>query len=379
MGPWRGWRPNTFFPVPASVVFARRVGEGDEETATPLAGHVDRWLGKAGAANMRRVPTGITDTSVSGGSPYAGHSGQGAVIVPRCLFFVTETENQAIIQAGQTVTVNPRRGSQDKEPWKSLNLAAISEQTVEAAHVFNVHLGETVVPYATLDPLQATLPLRRGQYEMPTSEKGVGGIRLGGLSQRMRDRWQIVSRLWEDNKTAANKLNLSGQLDYYGKLSSQLDWQQNPGERPVRVVYNSSGQPTAALTPDGESIVDYTLFWIDCKDMQEGYYLLAIINSASLYDAVSPFMAKGQFGARHLQKHLWKLPIPEFDPTNSVHTAVSKAGEAAAAAAANQLTQLREERDRVTVTIARRELRKWLRNSPEGQAVEEAVRKLLGE
>ena len=371
--------PNTFFPVPASVVFARRVGEGDGATATPLAGHVDRWLGKAGAANMRRVPTGITDTSVGGGSPYAGHSGQGAVIVPRCLFFVTETENQAIIQAGQTVTVNPRRGSQDKEPWKSLNLAAISEHTVEAAHVFNVHLGETVVPYATLDPLQAALPLRRGQYEMPTSERGVGGVRLGGLSQRMRDRWQIVSRLWEDNKTAANKLNLSGQLDYYGKLSSQLDWQQNPGERPVRVVYNSSGQPTAALTPDGESIVDYTLFWIDCKDMQEGYYLLAIINSTSLYDAVSPFMAKGQFGARHLQKHLWKLPIPEFDPTNPVHTAISKAGEAAAGAAASKLTQLHEERDRVTVTIARRELRKWLRTSPEGQTVEDAVGKLLGE
>ena len=371
--------PNTFFPVPASVVFARRVGECDETTAkaTPLAGHVDRWLGKTGAPDMRKVRAGITDTSVGGGSPYAGHSRQGAVIVPRCLFFVEETENTAIVQAGQTVTVNPRRGSQDKEPWKSLDLTAISEQTVEAAHVFNVHLGETVVPYATLDPLKAVLPLRRGEYEVPTGKKGVGGIRSGGLSQRMRDRWQTVSNLWEDNKTAANKLNLSGQLDYYGKLSAQLNWQQNAGERPVRVVYNSSGQPTAALTPEGESIVDYTLFWIDCKDMQEGHYLLAIINSSSLYDAVSPFMAKGQFGARHLQKHLWKLPIPEFDPANPTHIAVSKAGEVASLAAADQLAQLREERDRVTVTIARRELRKWLRTSPEGQAVEDAVAKLL--
>ena len=113
-----GLEPNTFFPVPASVVFARRVGEGDEATATPLAGHVDRWLGKAGAADMRRVSVGITDTSVDGGSPYAGHSRNGATIFPRCLFFVEETENPAVIQAGQTVTVNPRRGSQDKNPWK---------------------------------------------------------------------------------------------------------------------------------------------------------------------------------------------------------------------------------------------------------------------
>ena len=160
-----GLEPNTFFPVPASVVFARRVGEGDEATATakPLAGHVDRWLGKTGASDMLRVSTGITDTSVGGASPYAGHSRQGAVIVPRCLFFVEETENPAIVRAGQTITVNPRRGSQDKEPWRSLDLTAISEQTVESAHVFNVHLGETVVPYATLDPLKAVLPLRAGR------------------------------------------------------------------------------------------------------------------------------------------------------------------------------------------------------------------------
>ena len=46
----------------------------------------------------------------------------------------------------------------------------------------------------------------------------------------MRDRWRTVSRLWEENKASANKLNLLKQLDYYGKLSAQLDWQQNPGE-----------------------------------------------------------------------------------------------------------------------------------------------------
>ena len=374
-----GLEPNTFFPVPASVVFARRVGEGDEATATPLAGHVDRWLGKAGAPDMRRVSVGITDTSVDGGSPYAGYSRNGATIFPRCLFFVEETENPAVIQAGQTVTVKPRRGSQDKEPWKSLNLAAISEQTLETPHVFNVHLGETVVPYSTLDPLQAVLPLRRGQYEMPTSEKGVGGARLGGLSQRMRDRWRTVSNLWEENKTAANKMNLLGQLDYYGKLSAQLEWQEDPGDRPVRVVYTSSGTPTAALLHDRSVLVENLLFWITARDAHEANFLLAIINSQTLYEAAISLMAKGQFGPRHLHKHLWKLPIPEFDPADSLHTAISRAGEAAALAAANQLAQLRQQRDRVTVTIARRELRKWLRTSSEGQTVEEAVTKLLGE
>ena len=89
-------------------------------------------------------------------------------------------------------------------------------------------------------------------------------------------------------------------------------------------------------------------------------------------------MSKGQFGARDLQKRLWKLPIPEFDAGTPLHVAVSEAGEAAAAGAAKQLERLRQERDRVTVTIARRELRKWLRSSDEGYAVEDAVGRLLG-
>ena len=330
---------------------------------------MERWLGSAGADDVRRERVSIADTSVDGESPYAGLSRQGAVIVPRCLFFVEETENLTIVQAGQTVTVNPRRGSQDKEPLKSLELTVISEQAVEAAHVFDVHLGETVVPYATLDPLQAALPLRRGEHEMPTGGDGVGGVRLGGLSQRMRDWWRTVSNLWETNRATANKMDLLGQLDYYGKLSSQLEWQRDKGGRPVRVAYSSSGMPTAALVNNGVTTVDYTLFWIACRDAREAYYLLAVINSDTLYQAVASFMPKGQFGARDLQKHLWKLPIPEYDPENRVHAAVSEAGKVAAEGAAQRLAHLRQERGQVTVIIARRGIRKWLRESAEGRAV----------
>ena len=239
-------------------------------------------------------------------------------------------------------------------------------------------MGETLVPYATLSPLTAVLPLKSGEGEIPTDPNGVGGIRLGGLERRMRDRWRVISRLWEENKTAANKMDLLEQLDYYGKLSVQLAWQQNPAERPVRVVYGGWGAPTAALLHDDHAIVDYKLFWTTCKDTQEANYLLSIINSDALYEMVTPLMSKGQFGAHDLQKHLWKLPIPEFDPDDPLHAEVSAAGEAAAEGAARQLAKLREERDRVTVTIARRELRKWLRASPEGQAVEDAVGRLLG-
>ena len=367
--------PNTFFPVPASVVFAKNLGIVSK--GVPLAGEVERWLGKAGAPYVKRTPAAITDTSASGVSPYEGYSRQGATVVPRCLHFVNEIESAVVVRAGQTITVNPRRGTLDKDPWRSLDLTAITEQAIDTAHVFDVHLGETLLPYATLVPLKAVLPLRRGGAGIPTDPDGPGGVSLGGLERRMRDRWQTVNRLWDKNKATANRLKLSGRLDYHGELSAQLGWQQDQNPRPTRIIYNQSGAPTAALVSDSATIVDYTLYWVTCRSRHEAQYLLSIINSDILADAVRPLMAKGQFGARHLQKHLWKLPIPEFDPANPLHAEVSDAGKAAAKGAARQLAALQAERDRVTVTIARRELRKWLRNSPEGQSVEQAVTRLL--
>ena len=274
--------------------------------------------------------------------------------------------------------MKPRRGSHDKQPWRSLDLAAITDQTVETQHLHDVHLGETLLPYTTLDPLKAILPLRRGETGLPADTEGVGGISLGALGQRMRDRWQTVSRLWEENRAEATNLSLSGRLDYHKELSSQLEWSGNPGDRPVRVAYTSSGAPTAAVLHDDGALVENVLFWITAKDSHEANYLLAIVNSDTLATAVNKFTTANWAGnTRHLHKHLWKLPILEFDPANGLHVEVSQAGRAAADGAAQRLAQLRQERDRVTVTIARRELRKWLRQSPEGKAVEHAVGRLL--
>ena len=154
-------QPNTFFPVPSSVVFAKNLGLAGG--ANPLAGQVERWLGSAGADDVQRSSAAITNTSEAGSSPYAAYSRQGATLRPRCLIFVERTENPAVIQAGQTITVNPRRGSQDKKPWRELDLATIIGQTIETAHVFDVYLNETLVPYTALEPLKGRFAVEAGR------------------------------------------------------------------------------------------------------------------------------------------------------------------------------------------------------------------------
>ena len=374
--------PNTFFPVASCVVFAERIGEN--APGAPLSGAVEQWQGPTGTDQVRRVSRGIIDTSDRGDapSPYDNYARQGASIRPRCLFLVQETVNTAIIQAAPTVTVNPRRGSHDKEPWRSLDLSAMVVQTIENRHLYNVRLGETVAPYTLLEPLKALLPVRRDEYALPTDDDGPGGIRLGGLYRRMRRRWQMINRLWEDNKQPANKLNLLDRLDYHRGLSSQLAWQQDNGGRPIRLVYTAGGEPTAAILDDDTELVDETLYWVACRDVDEAHYLLAIINSNALAEAVNRYTTPNWSGkTRSLHKHLWRLPIPQYDGDDGAHRALSAAGAAAARGAQGRLAEVRAERAargaRLTVAVARREVRGWLRAAPEGAAVEGLVGALL--
>ena len=147
-----------------------------------------------------------------------------------------------------------------------------------------------------------------------------------------------------ENKAPANNLKQLGQLDYMGKLSSQLEWQKGAGDRPIRVVGSSSGVPTAALVTDDGVLVNYTLLWIACMDGNEADSLLAVININALYEFVKSLVPKGQFGARHLQKHSWKLAIPKFDPSEELHSAIAEAGARAATSAGKKLADVEKAR-----------------------------------
>ena len=365
--------PNSFFPVPACVAFAERAGE--YEKASPLAGQAERWLGKAGSPDVRREPVRIIDMSGPPASPYAKVSLRGADIWPRRLICVEEIESSAIMQAVPLVTVNPRMRSKDQHT--NFDLSELTDQSYERIHLFDVYLGETVAPYTTLAPTKALLPLKRGDTQLPADPAGVGGVNLAALEERMRARWRLVSGMWDSVKSPNNKLSLMNNLDYWGKLSSQIEWRRNPGRRPVRVVYGAAGRPTAALLRDDEAIVDTKLFWVACRDSREADYLLAIINSMTLYQAVEPLMNKGQFGARDLQKALWHLPIPQFDPRRRRHAAVADAGKAAGDGAGQLFDALRAENPNINSDDARSALRQWLAASDEGRAVEDAVGRLL--
>ena len=107
---------------------------------------------------------------------------------------------------------------------------------------------------------------------------------------------------------------------------------------------------------------------------------MGIINSHTLETEVGNFMPKGLFGARDLEKHLWKLPIPEFDAGNELHARLCRLGREAEQECRAQLDSLAALNGEgwLTVERARSTLRNgWQKTSATAQAIEEAVDELL--
>lgn len=300
------------------------------------------------------------------------------------LYFVDVQPSPTALAKG-IVKVSPRRSSQEKEPWKSLWPADLTGASIEEEHIWDVHLGETVAPYVLMKPLKAVLPVRPGEKMANPKDRQalakknattICGLEPRSMEQLMRDRWEIINDLWDEHKSPNNKLDLVSNLDYMGKLSAQLE-----DSAPIRLLYATSGRPTAAVLLSAAALTDTSLYWLKCEVLDEAYYLAAIINSDNLEQAVQKFMPKGQFGARHLHKHLWRLPIPIYDPANPLHTDLATLGAQLAAEAAAQLDTLQTSRAAenkpTSIIVARRELRNWLSTHPPAQQTEKLVAQLL--
>ena len=96
------------FPMPASVVFAKRVTpyaiqDADDAIATPLApGQVEIWSTPEGTSDKHRSTEPLHHDDGEFHSPYADHATQGPTIVDRRLFLVNKSPNNILAAAPGT-------------------------------------------------------------------------------------------------------------------------------------------------------------------------------------------------------------------------------------------------------------------------------------
>ncbi|MFF1491350.1 N-6 DNA methylase [Streptomyces sp. NPDC058304] len=370
-GSWdlRRLRPH-FFPRASAVVFGRRrpldIGQqGNNAVSLPRTTEI--WTGKIpkAAAHWERAKGWITrqkgelrypkEGLIS--SPYKDRFMNGATIFPKVFFFVKEQAASPLGLGGGRVSVRSQRSTLEKKPWKEL---PDLEGSVEKQFIRPVLLGEHVVPYRIMGADKAVLPIEGTKTLMDGEHEHLDHY------PDLADWWRKAERLWDDNRSSG-RLSLAERLNFRRGLTEQL-----PGA-PLRVVYGASGMyVTAALVDDPNAIIEHKLYWGTVATRQEGMYLLAVLNSPYTTEAVRPLMSYGK-DERDIDKAVWELPIPDFDPADAQHGRIAEIGEAEF----QRIAELKFEDGKSYIQI-RRTLRDFLLSSPDAEELDQLVTELLG-
>jgi hypothetical protein len=351
------------FPVPSCVIRGEK-----GPSAKRLPGSVLTWTGHVPghhtdwATAITQLDSAVGDVTTaadSGESPYRKRFRQGATLVPRMLVTVRPGQTTALGLSAGRVAVESARSAIEKPPWRDLPSLSGS---VEGQFIRPMHVGATIVAYRAREPERAVVPL-------------VDGDLLDGQHERLDEFpglatwWREAERTWEQNKSPSSRLSLRDQVDFQGKLHHQLPATQH------RVVYTKSGQHLAACRlDDPAAVIDHKLYWAPAETVEEARYLVAVLNSQALTDAVAPLQARGQHNPRDFDMHVFALPFPIFEWHNEIHQALVELASIAEDVAAAVDIDLRWQFQK-----ARRVTRETLRDHGIAGQIDAMVDQLLAE
>jgi hypothetical protein len=312
----RRLRPH-FFPRGASVVFGAR-----QRHAAPMPQSIEIWSGRLPSANaswlaaagtIRRETGSAQIVTGTAYSPYRDRFSQGATFSPRVLFMVDRQAAGPLGVPVGRVGVKSSRNANEKKPWSELESI---EGIVETEFVRPLYNGENLLPFRMTSPDDVVVPWESS-----------GGL-LSGSHDRLElypglaDWWKRAERIWVENRSS-DRLELVERLNYRRELIKQFPIGS------LRIVYNKSGMHlAAALITDNRAVINSGLYWATARSVREGCYLCAILNSPVTTDLVRPYMSYGK-DERDIHKHVWEMPIEEFDETKASHARLAMLGERA--------------------------------------------------
>jgi hypothetical protein len=290
-----------FFPVPASVVFGRRMGH--EAKPVPLDQKPVVWSGRLGSGGLARMVEEDDLPSSQRASPYTARFSAGATVFPR-LFFLVEPANPGPLGVGEgRLAVRSHRAANEKKPWRSV---ASLQGTVERQFVRPLYVGSSILPFRCLQPHLAIIPwdgadLLDGDDESLDLYPGFAAW------------WRSAESAWMQYRSSA-RLSLAERVNYRRGLTVQFPAASH------RVVYNASGMyVAAAIVSDRSAVIEHKLYWSPVAELSEARYLTAILNSSAVTKAVRPKQARGEHNPRDFDKYIFELPIPAYDASEHTH------------------------------------------------------------
>lgn len=362
-------RPH-FFPRASSVVLGARKDEAkrritDDLPPVPhgMPKQAEIWTGRLEVMNapwsaakqwLKRIPGSVRHIGVLEKSPYSPKFTQGATLVPRVAFVITKKKTSPIgISQGRTA-VESHRSVLEKKPWKGL--PSISG-VVETRFIRPFFAGDNVYPFCIGQPMLAILPFDDTSL--------ISSDRLD-LYPGLQKWWARASELWEENRSS-ERLTLLERLDYQATLTKQLPIP------PLRVVYNSSGMHICcAKLRDPRAIVTSGLYWAPASSEAEADYISGILNAPIITELTRPLMSYGK-DERHIHKHIFELPIPEFDSKIDDHKRIVSLSAALEQTIASDF----KIDESLHFAATRRHIRDFIMETKKGQELNELVSDLI--
>ena len=142
---------------------------------------------------------------------------------------------------------------------------------------------------------------------------GTSEIRRMGYLQTAR-RFEIINT--ELRNVGRGKI-LQDRIDERGKLI-----RQQFGSAGHLVIAGAGGKHICAaclpVTDALDLVIDQTLYWKVFAEADETWFVVAMLNSQAMTEAIMPFNPRGNFGERHIHTLPYRI-MPAFDPANEEH------------------------------------------------------------
>jgi SAM-dependent methyltransferase len=297
-----------------------------------------RWAGKLRERNLslddaRKIltceqDTVSFDTAATERSPYYDLVANGATLFPRSLCFV-EPMASATLNLKTPFIRSSDDGQVDaKKDWR-LKI----EGRIERVFLYASFLSKDLLPFAVRKFQLVALPVvvtSHGDLKMVDANEA--------LSQGFKDAhdwFAQVERIWTSKRRDKNQ-SFAARLDYDHLLT-----RQNPKTENV-VVYNSSGMNLSASVVTQEEVrlihgIETAGFFCEniawryyARSKDEAHYLVGVLNSRLVNEAIKPYQPQGLMGERHIHRRPFEAcNIPLFDSANELQQKIARVAAAA--------------------------------------------------
>ena len=218
---------------------------------------------------------------------------KGADLNPRNLiFFKKRIRNDSLI------IINPdqRIFKRAKEPWVKIEF---SNEIIEKDYMFKVIKSTELVKFYVYDFYNVFLPLKKENLS----------FEYHSLKTHAKKFYDKINKIYLNNKKDST-MNES-LMDNLNRWSKLINARQ---KSKIKVVYNNSGSVVNSAVVQGDFLITGDLSFYSTKNMNEAYYLSAILNS--------PLMTKQvqiKKSSRHIFKIPFEIPIKIYDKNNENH------------------------------------------------------------